>query len=85
MKPPVFILLLFAALSTTAQKTSGFVSGIVVDENENRLAGVSITILGKQNGIISSDSGTYRINVPAGKAFALAFSHAGFGKAYTLR
>ncbi|MEO7961729.1 MAG: carboxypeptidase-like regulatory domain-containing protein, partial [Ginsengibacter sp.] len=53
-------------------------SGSIIDENENPLAGISITILGRQSGIVSSDSGVFRLQVPAGKAFALVFSAAGF-------
>jgi len=41
------------------------------------LANVSIVILGKQTGLMSSDSGTFKIKVPADKAFALVFSYAG--------
>lgn len=78
MRLTVFIFLLFTMLSSSAQKKSAYVSGTVIDENENPLDGVSIIILGKQNGIITSDSGAYRIKVPADKAFALVFSHSGF-------
>ena len=34
--------------------------------------------MGKQNGIVTSDSGTYRVKVPAEKAFALIFSSTGY-------
>ena len=78
MRLTVFIFLLFAMLSSSAQKKSAYLSGKVIDENEDPLSGVSVTILGKQNGIITSDSGTYSIKVPAEKAFALVFSHSGF-------
>ena len=78
MRIPVFIFLLFATLSSSAQKKTAFVSGKVIDENEDPLGGVTVTILGKQNGILASDSGNYRIKVPAEKAFALVFSHPGF-------
>ncbi len=47
-------------------------------ENEIPLAKVSVIILGKQTGISTSDSGTFRIRVPAGKAFALVFSYTGY-------
>ena len=47
-------------------------------ENENPLAGVSVVILGQQTGIITSDSGSFRLKVPADKAFALLFSHSGY-------
>ena len=78
MKLIVFILLLFTIFSGFSQRKQAYVSGKVIDENENALPGVSITILGKQTGIISSDSGTYRIKVPAEKAFALVFSFSGY-------
>lgn len=78
MKLIVFILLLFTVFSGFSQKKQAYVSGKVIDENENSLAGVSITILGKQAGIVSSDSGTYRIKVPAEKSFALVFSLSGY-------
>src|ERR1700712_1543865 len=67
-------------LSTIAfsQKKSAYVSGVVLDENENPLAHVSVIILGKQNGISTSDSGTFRLKVPAEKTFALVFSYTGY-------
>lgn len=61
-----------------AQKKSAFVSGKVLDENEHPLAGVSVTILGRQAGLVTSDSGTFRMKVPAEKAFALVFSFTGY-------
>jgi hypothetical protein len=77
MRLTAFILLVFATLPGISQKKAAYVSGKVIDENEKPLPGVSIVILGKQNGIITSDSGTYRIKVPAEKAFALVFSFSG--------
>ena len=79
MRPAVFILLLFiATLSSSAQKKTASVSGKVIDENENPVPGVTVIILGKQNGILTSDSGSFQIKVPAEKAFALVFSYSGF-------
>jgi len=78
MRILVFIFLALATFSSFAQKKASYVSGKVIDENEDPLGGVTITILGKQNGILASDSGTFRIKVPSEKAFALVFSHAGF-------
>lgn len=78
MRLTVFILFLFVSISSFAQKKTAYVSGKIIDENEDPLSGVTITILGKQNGILASDSGTFKITVPAGKAFALVFSHTGF-------
>ncbi|MES1222004.1 MAG: TonB-dependent receptor, partial [Bacteroidota bacterium] len=61
-----------------SQKKSAYVSGKVLDENENPLAHVSIVILGKQSGIGTSDSGTFRLKVPADRSFALVFSYTGY-------
>ncbi len=60
-----------------SQKKSAFVSGKVVDENENPLPHVSVVILGQSTGITTNDSGYFRIKVAAEKAFAIVFSHAG--------
>lgn len=78
MRIMVFILLVLGTLPALSQSKTATVSGRVVDENEQPLSGVSVTLLGKQQGVLSDDSGYYRIKTPAGKAFALIFSHAGF-------
>jgi hypothetical protein len=69
-------LLLFQ--SALAQKRPAFVSGKILDDNEQALPGVSVVLLGKQSGIVTSDSGTFRIRVPAEKAVALVFSFTGY-------
>lgn len=78
MRIAAFIILFFISLSGFSQKKTAYVSGKVIDENENPIPAVTVTILGRQNGVLVSDSGTYRIKVPAEKAFALIFSAAGF-------
>ncbi|MDB5278124.1 MAG: TonB-dependent receptor, partial [Ferruginibacter sp.] len=70
------VLVLFF-LTASAQKKTAVVSGQVIDENENPLPGVSVTILGKTTGIVTNDSGFFRITVTAGKATALTFSYTG--------
>lgn len=55
-----------------------YVSGKVLDENERPLSGVSVTILGKRTGVVTTDSGTFRIQVTPGRAFALIFSYTGY-------
>ncbi|QEC55762.1 TonB-dependent receptor [Flavisolibacter ginsenosidimutans] len=70
--------LLFACFFSFAQKKFATVSGKIIDENEARLSGVSIEILGQQKGIHSSDSGTFSIKAPINRAFALIFSHSGY-------
>ncbi len=77
MRLTLYFFFLLASLSSTAQK-SAYVSGKVIDENEDFIPGASVTILGKQHGITATDSGTFIIKVPAEKAFALVFSHSGF-------
>lgn len=52
-------------------------SGKVVDENENPLPNVSVVILGQSKGIVTNDSGYFRLKVTAEKAFALVFSYSG--------
>jgi hypothetical protein len=70
------ILLLISCFGFS-QKKSAYVSGKVIDENENPLPNVSVTILGKLTGITTNDSGYFRLKVPAEKAFAVVFSYTG--------
>ena len=68
---------LLLSLFSFSQKKAAYVSGKVVDENENPLSQVSVVILGQSKGITTNDSGVFRIKVAADKAFALVFSYAG--------
>jgi hypothetical protein len=70
----ICVLLSIAAFS---QKKAAYVSGKVVDENENTLSNVSVVILGQSKGITTNDSGYFRIKVAADKAFAIVFSYSG--------
>ncbi|MBC7849677.1 MAG: TonB-dependent receptor, partial [Chitinophagaceae bacterium] len=70
------LLLLISCLGFS-QKKSAYVSGKVIDENENPLQNVSVVILGKQTGITTNDTGYFRLKVPAEKAFAIIFSYTG--------
>ena len=72
---PLLLLLFFSA---SAQKKSATVRGQVLDENENPLPKVSVSILGQQTGITTNDSGSFRLKVPADKAFALLFTYSGY-------
>jgi hypothetical protein len=64
--------------SALAQKRSAYISGKLLDDYEHPLTRASVTILGRQSGALTTDSGTFRIKVPAEKAFALIFSYAGY-------
>jgi len=72
------LLLIFICHVCFAQKKSAYISGKVLDENEHPLSNVSVIILGHQTGLATSDSGTFRIKVPAEKAFALVFTFTGY-------
>ena len=74
------LLTIFCTLLTAiafSQKKFAFVSGKVVDENETPLPNVSVVILGQSKGIITNDSGYFRIKIEAEKAFALVFTYTG--------
>ena len=73
----ISILLLFITSIAFSQKKAAYISGKVVDENENPLPNVSIVILGQSKGITTNDSGYFKIKVAADKAFAVIFSYAG--------
>lgn len=76
----IFAVLLFSltCFIAAAQNKTATISGLVVDENENPLTGISVVILGKNSGLLSNDSGRFTIKVAAEKALALVFSHTGF-------
>lgn len=69
--------LFLLSLTAFSQKKAAYVSGKVVDENENPLPNVSVVILGQSKGIVTNDSGYFRLKVAADKAFALIFSYSG--------
>jgi hypothetical protein len=71
-------LITLIVFTANAQKKYAWVSGKAIDENENPLQNVSVIILGKSTGTITNDSGSFRIKVPADKAFALIFSYSGY-------
>ena len=77
---PILFLIVLTCVTqrTAAQKKQAYISGKVVDVNENPLSKVSVSLLGKQTGVATSDSGTFTITVPVDKAIALVFSSAGF-------
>ncbi|RYY23672.1 MAG: TonB-dependent receptor, partial [Chitinophagaceae bacterium] len=77
--PILFLIMpICASLPVQAQKKQAYISGKTVDPNEKPLANVSVSLLGKQTGVVTSDSGTFTITVPVDKAIALVFSYAGY-------
>jgi len=73
----LLLLLILFPVCVFAQKKFAYVSGKVLDENENPLPNVSVIILGQSKGIVTNDSGYFRIKVEADRAFAIVFSYAG--------
>ena len=71
-------LLCFLVFTAAAQTKFATINGKIVDENDDPLKNVSIIILGKNSGIVSTDSGSFSIKVPAQKSLALIFSYTGF-------
>ena len=65
MRRFLLLILVMASTHSMAQKKMAVVSGRILDENENPLQKVSISILGQNNGLISNDSGYFRISVSA--------------------
>ncbi|RYZ21171.1 MAG: TonB-dependent receptor [Chitinophagaceae bacterium] len=71
----LFVLIAFAGFG---QRKWATVGGTVLDEQERRLPQVSVVILGQQKSIVTNDSGSFSLRVPAGKAFALVFTYSGY-------
>ena len=71
-----FITLLF--FSVSGQSKTATISGKVLNENDRPLPHVNISVLGKEKGTTTNDSGKFSITVAAGKPFALIFSYTGY-------
>src|SRR6187549_3546896 len=80
MRTAITILLLLGTLSSFSQTRSAWISGRVVDENDNPISKVSVVILGKTSGLTTDDSGYFRIKVPAGRSFGLVFTYTGYNE-----
>lgn len=77
----VYFLLLFVLLMgnvTVALGQNRVLSGKVMDNLKEPLLGVSIQIAGTTMGTITSDDGTFQINVPTGKTITLHMSYVGY-------
>lgn len=74
----LLLLILFPCISLFAQKKTATVIGLVTDEDNRPLTKVSITILGREKGTITNDSGRFVIQVTPGRPFALIFSFTGY-------
>lgn len=73
-------LLLLTAFASHAQRKYAFVRGSVQDDQGKPVGQVSVVILGRSTGVVTNDSGFFRMRVPAEKTIALVFSHLGFAE-----
>ncbi|HEX8279634.1 MAG TPA: carboxypeptidase-like regulatory domain-containing protein, partial [Segetibacter sp.] len=67
-----------SCFSVFSQKKTATVSGKVINENDKPLFNVSVSILGKDKGTTTNDSGQFVIKVASGKPLALVFSYTGY-------
>ena len=77
MRFVVSCLFFLFSLGIAAQQTAT-IKGRVIDDQDNTLRQVTVTVLGRQSGIEVSDSGTFSIIIPARKNLALVFAHPDF-------
>lgn len=80
MRTAFTAVLLLLSFTVSSQTRSAWITGRVVDENDKPISRVSVVILGRQSGLTTSDSGTFRIKVPAGRSFALVFTYTGYAE-----
>ncbi|MBC7687128.1 MAG: TonB-dependent receptor [Aquabacterium sp.] len=80
MRLPLSLVLSLLCIFGYAQKRTAYVSGTLLDDSGSPLANASVVVLGKSTGIVTSDSGYFRIRVPADRSFALIFSHTGYAE-----
>jgi hypothetical protein len=71
------IIFCFASSVLFAQKNAT-ISGKVLNEEDQPIAGVSVQMLNSSKGIATNDSGYFVMQAEAGKPFALVFSFTGY-------
>ena len=73
-----FFIILLLPFVLFGQVKKATVSGKVLDENDRPLIHVSVSVIGKNLGILTNDSGKFTIKVQPGRPFALEFSYTGY-------
>ncbi|MDQ6812140.1 MAG: TonB-dependent receptor [Bacteroidota bacterium] len=82
MKPiSLLLFIVVCTISAFAQSKRATISGKVTDENDKPLFHVNISILGKEKGTVTNDSGKFSIYVTSGRPLALVFSFTGYRSA----
>lgn len=78
MKNLLLCVLFFVCSYVCFGQKSATITGIVTDENDRPLQQVSVTVLGRDKGTATNDSGRFTITIPSGKPVALVFTHTGY-------
>ncbi len=71
-------ILLSVSVSLFSQTKKAFLSGTVTDENERPLNHATITVIGKQKGTTTDETGKFSITLVAGKPVGIEFSYTGY-------
>lgn len=74
----ILSLFFLSAFTINAQRKTGTVTGYVIDDDDKPLSNVSVTILGRERGTVTNDSGQFTLQVPSGRAIAIIFSYTGY-------
>lgn len=74
----LLLFVLFISNITVASGQNRVLSGKVMDNLKEPLIGVSIQVADTTMGTITSDDGTFQVNVPVGKAITLHMSYVGY-------
>lgn len=72
-----FLTLFSFFFSSLLFSQTGFIAGVVTNENKEPISGVNITYNNK--GIITDDNGAYQIEIPANQRTLVKFSYLGYG------
>jgi len=75
---PLLLFFIGLSFSVFSQKNQAVISGKVFNENDFPLSHVNISILGKEKGTTTNDSGQFSIKVTSGKPLAIVFSYTGY-------
>ena len=72
----LFVMIFFCCLTSQiqAQKKTAVISGVVLNEEDKPLVGVTVQVLNIEKKTITNDIGYFKINITAGKPLALIFS-----------
>lgn len=80
MKCRLIVLLSFCLpLFCFAQKNTATIKGVVIDEDDKPIQGVSVQVLTKDKGTSTNANGNFTLVVPAKKLIAVTFTAVGFG------